>query len=63
MSCPHCGSPKIQEQAKQTSLDYRTLRCAACTQCCNVRTGTLFNDLSVRTGVVFLVVLWRLRYR
>ena len=29
---------------------------------CNERSGTPFNDLSVPTDVVFLVVLWRLRY-
>ena len=62
MSCPHCGSPTIQEQAKRTSLGYRTFRCAACTRRCNERTGTPFNDLSVPTDIVFLVVLWRLRY-
>ena len=63
MPCPHCGSSRTQEQPKQTSLGYRTFRCAACTRRCNERTGTPFNDLSVPTDVVFLVVLWRLRYK
>ena len=62
MPCPHCGSSRIQEQPKRTSLGYRTFRCAACTRRSNERTGTPFNDLSVPTGVVFLVVVWRLRY-
>ena len=62
MPCPHCGSSRTQEQNKKTSLGYRTFRCAACTRRCNERTGTPFNDLSVPTDVVFLVVLWRLRY-
>ena len=62
MLCPHCGSPEIQEQAKRTSLGYRTFRCPACTRRCNEQTGTPFNDLSVPTDVVFLVVLRRLRY-
>jgi transposase-like protein len=35
----------------------------ACKRCCNERTGTPFNDLSVPTDVGFLVVLWRLRYK
>jgi len=60
--CPHCGSSQTQEQAKRTSLGYRTFRCAACRRRCNERTGTPFNDLSVPTDIVFLVVLWRLRY-
>ena len=29
MSCPHRGSPEIQEHAKRISLGYRTSRCAA----------------------------------
>ena len=62
MPCPHCGSSRIQEQPKRTSLGYRTFRCAACTRRSNERTGTPFNDLSVPTDVVFLVVVWRLRY-
>jgi transposase-like protein len=35
----------------------------ACRRRFNERTGTPFNDLSVPTDVVFLVVLWRLRYK
>jgi transposase-like protein len=48
---------------KQTSLGYRTFRCPACRRRYNERSGTPFNDLSVPTDVVFLVVLWRLRYK
>jgi putative transposase len=62
MPCPHCGSPATQEQAKRTSLGYRTFRCGACQRRCNERSGTPFNDLCVPTDIVFLVVLWRLRY-
>ena len=62
MPCPHCGSSGIQEQVKKTSLGYPAFRCAACTRRCNERTGTPFNHLSVPTDIVFLVVLWRLRY-
>jgi len=63
VSCPHCGSPKAQEQTKTTSLGYRTFRCPACRRRFNERTGTPFNDLSAPTAIVFLVVLWRLRYK
>ena len=62
MPCPHCQSPRTQEQSKHTSLGYRTFRCAACARRFNVRTGTPFNDLSVPTDIVLLVVLRRLRY-
>ena len=62
MPCPHCQSPRIQEQPKRTSLGYRTFRCTACTRHLNERSGTPFNDPRVPTDLVFLVVLWRLRY-
>ncbi len=63
MPCPHCGSFQTQEQEKKTSLGYRTFRCPACRRRFNERSGTPFNDLSVPTDIVFLVVLWRLRYK
>jgi transposase-like protein len=50
-------------QAKTTSLGYHTFRCPACKRRFNERSGTPFNDLSVPTDIVFLVVLWRLRYK
>jgi putative transposase len=62
MLCLHCGSPRTQEQLKKTSLGYRTFRCVACGRRFNGRSGTPFNDLCVPTDIVFLVVLWRLRY-
>jgi transposase-like protein len=62
MPCPHCASSQTQEQAKETTLGYRTFRCVACRRRFHERSGTPFNDLSVPTDIVFLVVLWRLRY-
>jgi len=59
---PHCKSTQTQEQARTTSLGYRTFRCPACRRRFNERSGTPSNDLSVPTDVVCLVVLWRLRY-
>jgi transposase-like protein len=61
--CPHCRSCYTHEQQKKTTLGYRTFRCVACKRRFNARSGTPFNDLSVPTDVVFLVVLWRLRYK
>jgi len=40
-----------------------TFRCPACRRRFNERSGAPFNDLSVPTDIVFLVVLWRLRYK
>ena len=37
-------------------------RCVGCRRRFNERSGTPFNDLSVPTDIVCLVVLWRLRY-
>ena len=48
---------------KKTNLGYRTFRCPVCRRRYNERSGTPFNDLSVPTDIVFLVVLWRLRYK
>jgi putative transposase len=62
MPCPYCGSATTQEQRKRTSLGYRTFRCTACRRRFNERSSTPFNELSVPTDIVFLVVLWRLRY-
>jgi transposase-like protein len=44
-------------------LGYGTFRCLACKRRFHERTDTPVNDLSVPTDVVFLVVLWRLRYQ
>lgn len=63
MNCPHCLSPVTKEQRKTTVLGYRTFRCSACRCAFNERTGTPFNYLEYPTDIVFLVVLWRLRYK
>jgi putative transposase len=63
MPCPQCASTATHEQAQRTVLGYRTFRCPACRRRFNERTGTLYNDLAFPTDVVFLVVLWRLRYK
>lgn len=54
LPCSHCGSSKVQEQPKKTSLGSCTFRCAACTR--------RFNERSIPTNIVYLVVPWRLRY-
>jgi putative transposase len=62
--CPaHCHCCTTTEQQERTSLGYRRFWCAHCRRTYNERTGTPFNHLAVPTDIVFLVVLWRLRYK
>jgi transposase-like protein len=63
MKCPHCKSKKTTERSDRTELGYRRYRCRNCKRQFNERTGTLFNRLQLPTDVVFLIVLWRLRYK
>jgi hypothetical protein len=60
--CPHCRSGQRQGQRTKTTLGSRTFRCVACKRRCNEHTGTPFNERSVPTASVFLVVIWRPRY-
>ena len=62
MNCPYCAESTTKKRAKQTELGYATFFCSACQRTFNERTGTPFTSLEVPTDVVFLVVLWRLRY-
>jgi putative transposase len=63
MKCPHCAATTMRKRAKKTELGYATFFCSTCRRTFNERTGTLFNYLEVPTDIVFLVVLWRLRYK
>jgi transposase-like protein len=63
MNCPYCTASMIRKRTKKTELGYATFCCSVCRRTFNERTGTPFNYLEVPTDVVFLVVLWRLRYK
>ncbi len=63
MPCPYCQTSATQELPRTTMLGYRVFRCRPCRRTFNERTGTPFNHLDYPTDVVFLVVLWRLRYK
>jgi putative transposase len=63
MNCPYCKASSIKKRAKKTELGYATFFCSACRRTFNERTGIFFNYLEVPTDVIFLVVLWRLRYK
>jgi transposase-like protein len=45
------------------ALGYRRFRCRSYQREFNERTGTSFNHLQYPTDVVYLVVLWRVRYK
>ena len=63
MSCPHCLSTSTSKRKHRTSLGYRTFRCRDGDRRFNERSGSPFNDLQFPTDIVFLAVLWRLRYK
>jgi transposase-like protein len=61
--CPHCQSGHTQARPERTELGYQRFRCKSCCREFNERTGTPFNRLQYPSGIVCLVVLWRLRYK
>jgi putative transposase len=63
MPCPHCQSTATAARAKKTHVGYRTFACRSCRRTFNERTGTPYNLLEYPTDIVFLVVVWRLRYK
>jgi transposase-like protein len=63
MRCPYCQGDATHELDRRTAVGYRLFRCQPCRRTCNERAGTPFNHLQVPTDVVFLVVLWWLRYK
>src|SRR5260370_11978632 len=63
MICPYCAVSTTRKGTKETALGYATFFCPTCRRTFNERTGTPFNYLEAPADVVFLVVLWRLRYK
>jgi putative transposase len=63
MNCPFCKNDKTHLRKKKTKLGYKTFYCGKCDLAYNERTNTPFNYLSIPTDVLFLVLLWRLRYK
>jgi putative transposase len=63
VNCPKCKSIQTANRKKKTKLGYATFFCEGCNLTFNERTGTLFNNLRVPTDVVFMVLLWRFRYK
>ncbi len=63
MNCPFCRNAKTHLRKKLTTLGYKTFYCGKCTLTYNERISTPFNHLSIPTDVLFLVLLYRLRYK
>ena len=63
MHCPHGHSTATSERSDRTAHGYRRFRCPACKRGFNERTGSVLNRLQIPTDFVFLIVLWRLRFR
>ena len=63
MACPHCNSTHTRPRQRTTKLGYKTFFCADCRRLFNERTGTVFNDCHLPSDIIYLVVLWRLRYK
>ncbi|MCW2243129.1 DDE-type integrase/transposase/recombinase [Azospirillum canadense] len=63
MCCPHCHSTATTERSDRTTHGYRRFRCQECGRQFNERTGSVLDRLQVPTDVVFLIVLWRLRFK
>jgi len=63
MKCPHCQNPKTNPRTKKTKQSYPTFYCPKCQCTFNERTGSPFNNYAYPTDIIFLVVLWRLRYK
>ena len=63
MRCPHGQSTRPTERSERTAHGYRRFRCRECGRGFNERTGSVLNRLQRPSDVVFLIVLWRLRFK
>ena len=63
MRCPHCHSIRTTERSDRTAHGYRRFRCQECGRGFNERTGSVLNRLQLPSDVVFLIVLWRFRFK
>ena len=63
MNCPLCASNNVKVLDDKTHLGYQRYRCRSCCHYYNERSGTPYNYLEYPTDVVFLVVIYRLRYK
>ena len=63
MHCVGCGSEAVMKRPERTAQGYERFRCRTCGKQFNERSGTLLNRAQYPSGVIALVVLWRLRYK
>ena len=63
MACPHCHSTHTRPCQRTTKLGFKAFFCAECCRSFNERTGTAFNDYHLPSDILYLIILWRLRYK
>jgi putative transposase len=63
MECVSCGSAATTERRDRTARGHRRFRCRDCGRQFNERSGGALNRTQYPSGVIALVVLWRLRHR
>ena len=63
MPCPYCQTKETKERKQKTKLGYKTFSVLVVNVNIMNETGSPYNFLEYPTEIVFLVVLWRLRYK
>ena len=63
MRCVECDAADVSERRKRTTQGYLRFRCRACGKQFNERSGEILNRAQYPSGVIALVVFWRLRYK
>ena len=63
MDCVCCGSAAVTERPERTAQGYRRYRCRDRGKQFNERSAGGLNRTQYPSGIIALVVLWRLRYR
>ncbi|MCP1614277.1 transposase-like protein [Azospirillum lipoferum] len=63
MRCPRCFSTATTERSDRTAHGYRRFHCQECGRGFNECTGSVVNRLLLPSDVVFLIVLWRFRFK
>ena len=63
MRCPKCRSTAVKDRPERTAQGYRRFRCLGCTKQFNERSSGLLNRTQYPSDMIWLVALWRLRYK
>ena len=63
MRCPKCRPTAVKDRPERTAQGYRRFRCLGCTKQFNERSSGLLNRTQYPSDMIWLVALWRLRYK